>query len=92
MVSGKIYKVCQIKQKHGPTTTGVSVVQIFIVPIRFIGGRSYTLKWVFWFQLILANRYNHRTELWVVSIESPSSVEYGSKIFVISFLQCVIEI
>ena len=33
----------------------------------------------FFVQTILADRYNHRRELWVVSLESLSSVEYGIK-------------
>ena len=43
------------------------------------GGRNYILKWVFFVQSILADRYIHRRELRLVSLESLSSVEYGIK-------------
>ena len=33
----------------------------------------------FFVQTILADRYNNRRVLWVISLESPSSVEYGIK-------------
>ena len=48
------------------------------------GGRNYILKWLFFVQTNLTDRYIHRTELWVVSLKSPSSVEYVmKKIFLI---------
>ena len=48
------------------------------------GGGNYILKWVFFVQSILADRYIHRRELRLVSLESLSSVEYGiKKIFLI---------
>ena len=51
------------------------------------GGRNYILKWVFFVQSTLADRYIHRRELRLVSVESLSSVEYGiKKIFLFSFL------
>ena len=47
-------------------------------------GRNYILKWVVFVQTILADRYIHRRELRLVSLESSSSVEYGiHKIFLI---------
>ena len=65
-----------------------------IVPTPLEGGRKYILKWIFFVQTILADRYIHRTELRLVSLESLSSVEYGIKnIFLeIRFLQGVIEV
>ena len=55
---------------------------IFVpTPLEGGGGRNYILNWVF-FQSILADRYIHRRELRMVSLESLSSVEYGiQKIF-----------
>ena len=51
------------------------------------GGRNYILKWVFFVQSILADRYIHSRELRLVSLESLSSAEYGiKKIFLFSFL------
>ena len=51
------------------------------------GGRNYILNWVFFVQSILADRYIHRRELKLVSLESLSSVKYGIKfIFLIFFL------
>ena len=44
-------------------------------------GRNYILKQVFVVQTILADRYNHRRELWVESLKTPSSVEYGINFF-----------
>ena len=51
------------------------------------GGRNYILKWVFFVQSILADRYIHRREFRLVSLESLSSVEYGIKnnIFIFDF-------
>ena len=46
------------------------------------GARNYILKCVFFVQTTLANRYIHRRELWVVSLKSSSSVDFGiNKIF-----------
>ena len=48
------------------------------------GGRNYILKWGFFVQSIFADRYIHRRELRLVSLESSSNVEYGiKKIFLI---------
>ena len=48
------------------------------------GGRNYILKWVFFVQSILADRYIHRREMWVVSLKSASSVQFKiKKIFLI---------
>ena len=43
------------------------------------GGRNYILKQVFFVQSILADRYIHRRELRLASLESLSSVEYRIK-------------
>ena len=61
---------------------------LIIVPTPLEGGgRNYILKWVFFVQSILADRYIHRRELRLVSLESLSSVEYGIKnIFLIFVL------
>ena len=45
-----------------------------------MGEELYT-RMGFFVQTILADRYNHRIELRVVSLKSPSSVEYGIKKF-----------
>ena len=42
-------------------------------------GRNYILKWVFFVQTILADRYIHCREMWVVSIKISSSVEFEIK-------------
>ena len=43
------------------------------------GGRNYILKWFFFVPWNFADRYIHRRELRLVSLESSSSVEYGIK-------------
>ena len=50
------------------------------------GGRNYILKW-FFVQTILAERYINRREMWVVSLKSSFSVNFGIKeiLFWISF-------
>ena len=45
------------------------------------GGRNYILKWVFFVQSILVDRYIHRRETWVISLKSCSSVEFKIKDF-----------
>ena len=45
------------------------------VPIHF-SGRGTIYSNGFFVQTILADRYIHRRELWVVALESPSSGEY----------------
>ena len=42
------------------------------------GGTIYSTG-IFFVQSILADRYIHRRELWVVSLKNPSRVEYGIK-------------
>ena len=58
-----------------------ALTKSIFVPTPLWGWRNYILKWVLFVQSILADRYNSRRELWVVSLESPSSVEYGIKKF-----------
>ena len=43
------------------------------------GGKNYILKWNFFGETILADRYIHRIEMLVVSIKSSSSVEFENK-------------
>ena len=43
------------------------------------GGGTIYSNGFFFVQSILADRYNNRRELWVVSLKSCSSVEYGNK-------------
>ena len=57
----------------------------FIVPTPLDGGRNYILKSVFCVQTILADRYIHRRELRLVSLESLSSEEIGINFFLFSF-------
>ena len=46
------------------------------------GGRNYILKWVFFVWTILADRYTHRREMWVVVLKRSSSAEMKTnKIF-----------
>ena len=45
------------------------------------GGRIYILKWVFFVQSILADRYIHRREIRVVSFINSTSVEFEIKFF-----------
>ena len=56
----------------------------FIVPTPPEGEELYTQLVFFFVQSIFADRYIHRRELRLVSLESSSSVEYGiKKIFLI---------
>ena len=56
-----------------------------IVPTPLEAEELYT-QMVFFVQPILTDRYIHRIELWVVSLKSTSSVEYGIKrLFWLSF-------
>ena len=59
-----------------------SVYFVVLTPLEG-GGTIYSNG--FFVQTILTDRYIHRTELWVVSINNPSSVEYGNKFFWISY-------
>ena len=43
------------------------------------GGRNYILKWVFFVPWILADRYIHCREVWVVSLKSSFSVNFEIK-------------
>ena len=63
---------------HTHTRTHAHELKI-IVPTPIEGGRNYILNWVFFDQSILADRYIHRRELRLVSLENLSSVEYGIK-------------
>ena len=55
-------------------------------PLLRGGGEELYTQMGFFVQSILADRYSHRRELRLVSLESLSSVEYGSKkIFLFSF-------
>ena len=57
---------------------------MFLFRPTLVGDELYTQMG--FVQTILADRYNHRRELWVVSLESPSSVEYGTKkIFLVPY-------
>ena len=58
----------------------------FIVPTPPLEGEELYTQMGFFVQSILADRYIHRRELRLVSLESLSSVEYGiKKIFLIFF-------
>ena len=62
-------------------------------PLLVGGGRNYILNRFFFVQSILADRYIHRRELRLVSLESPSSLEYRiKKIFLIFVFYGVIEV
>ena len=49
-------------------------------------GRNYILKWVFFVQTILADRYIHRREMLVVSLKNSSSVELEIKKVFLNFV------
>ena len=51
-----------------------SVLDSLLFRPNLMGDELYT-QMVFFVQTILADRYNHRSELLVVSVESPPSVE-----------------
>ena len=61
---------------------------LIIVPTLLEGGGTIYSNGFFFVQSILADRYIHRRELRLVSLESLSSVEYGIKkrFFLFSFL------
>ena len=62
----------------------------FFVPTPLDGGRNYILNWDFFVHTILADRYIHRRELWVLSLKNPSSLAYWiTKIFWISFSRAI---
>ena len=64
----------------------VDILFCVFVPTPLVGGRNYILKWVFFVQSILADRYIHRREMWVVSLKSWSSIEFKiKKIFLFPF-------
>ena len=44
-----------------------------------MGGEELYTQMGFFVQTILADRYNHRREVWVVSLKSWSSVEFKMK-------------
>ena len=54
---------------------------LYLLRPTLVGEELYT-QMGFFVQTILADRYNHRRELRVVSLKSPSSVKYGILIFV----------
>ena len=56
----------------------------FIVPNHYSGG-GIVYSTVFFVLPIFANRYIHRTELWVASAETLLSVEFHSKNFFFNF-------
>ena len=58
-------------------------ITIFFAPIPYEGEELYTQMG--FFQIIFADRYRHRRELRLVSIESSSSVEYEIKKIFFSF-------
>ena len=59
---------------------------IFIVPSPFVGEELYTQMGFFIVQSILADRYIHRREMWVVSLESWSRVEFKNKYIIYFFV------
>ena len=63
-----------------------SFVGLFIVPTPLEGGGTIYSNWVFFVQSILADRYIHRREFRLVSLESLSSVEYVIKNFFLIFV------
>ena len=74
-----------IERFFSPTTpyttlkSNLSVVLIPLIVPTLLRGRNYILKWVFFVPWIFADRYIHRRELRLVSLESSSSVEYEIK-------------
>ena len=70
----------------------LSEIARFIVPAPLVGGTIYSNG--LFFQTILADRYIHRREMWVVLLKSCSSVEFEIKkvFFQFSFFWGVIEV
>ena len=58
----------------------------FIVPTPHVGS-NYILKWFLFVQTILADRYIHRREKWVVSLKSSSSVQFEVKKLISFFFE-----
>ena len=56
-----------------------SLKYLFFIDRPFLMGEELYTQMVFFVQTILADRYIHRRELRMVSLESLSSVEYGIK-------------
>ena len=68
-------------------STCLKVFQLLFVPTPLEGGGTIYSTGFFFVQSILADRYIHRRELRLVSLESLSTVEYEiKKIFWLSFL------
>ena len=65
---------------------------MIFVPTPLEGGGTISSNGRFFIQIIFADRYIHRRELRLVSLESLSSVEYGIKKVFFRFLQGVIEV
>ena len=77
-------KVPQVPLEYNSRTNVAVLDATFCSDISW-GGRNYILKWVFFVQSIFADRYIHRRELRLVSLERSSSVEYRiKKIFLFS--------
>ena len=55
------------------------------VPTTLEGGGTIYSNGFFFVQTILADRFNNRRELRLVSLESPSSIEYGNKKYFFKF-------
>ena len=60
-------------------TINASLKSIFVPTATLVGREELYTQLVFFVQTILADRYIHRRELWVVSLKSSSSVEHGIK-------------
>ena len=88
-------KSCDNSQRCPPffEVGGMVITEaMMIVPSPLEGEELYT-QMGFFVQTILADRYFHRRELRLVSLESSSRGEYGiKKIFYFRFLQGVIEV
>ena len=83
-LKAKIWTKCKHKLSQGSLISNLSTA--FFCCCDPLGGRNYTLKWVFFVQSILTDRYIHHTELWVVTLKSTSSLEYEIKKIFLNFV------
>ena len=62
------------------------------IPTPLDGRRKYILNWFYFVQSILADRYDHKRELWVISLESFQALNLRVNSFSYSFFSTTIEV
>ena len=75
--------ICFVAPVHSKYTDVPLICFLFRPYLR---GSNDLLKWDFFVETISTDRYIHRTELWVVSLKSPSSVEYRTQKIFLNFV------